>query len=101
MPKVNRLLPHKSPLPVSTWTLVLRNSGRSVGRTHTSAAPCANLHVAFSQAKQSKGAPPCWWTNAGSLCQVSCTLFRLGDMHGMLSLDRAYMVDELEGLIVF
>lgn len=40
-------------------------------------------------------------TNAGSLRQVSCTLFRPGYMHGMLSLDGVYVMDELEGLIVF
>lgn len=101
MPKGdNSLLPHQPPLPVSTWTLVLRDTGRSAGRTHTSAALCANLHVASSQAKQ-RGGPPMWWTNAGSLCQVSCALLRPGYMHGMLSLDRAYMMNELEGLIVF
>lgn len=55
MPKDDRLLAPTS-LTLASLDLDPSNTGRSTGRTHTSAALCANVHVAFSQAKE-RGSP--------------------------------------------
>lgn len=100
MPKGDRLLPHRLSLRVLTWTLAILDDQPAELLPPRLCVPICMWHFHRPNKERSPhvGGP---MPAHRARFPASLHAISLGYMHSMLSLDRAYMMDELEGLIVF